>query len=411
MNETEEFRRMQLSVNDQAPEEAVAKLIEHAADLNASDLFFITNESHVAVTLRHLGIMRLLTVMPLELGRRCMAHIKAVAEMDVTERRRPADGRVVYLRSNGGHLDLRINTIPTLHGEDFTLRLLARDQHLLSMDKLGLQRNEYNVVLSMLNSPGGLILVTGPTGSGKTATLYACLSYLNNGERKINTIEDPIEFALEGIRQSQVNPRIDVGFAELLRSVLRQAPDIIMVGEIRDPLTAETAVRAANSGHLVLATIHAPIAAGAVQSMLGLGVHAHFLSSSLLGILAQRLVRTLCPHCRLSFDLADAPHTFEEVRQWLEPGQGQCLYGPKGCGQCHMTGYSGRTGVFEVLPVSRSIRKMILARQPTAAIRQKAAEEGMLEFRQAALLKVARGQTSIEEVFRAVPSEYLGVDE
>jgi general secretion pathway protein E len=410
MSETDGDRAFHVNVNDLAPDKAAAGLIEHGAELLVSDLFIATNESHVIVQARHLGTLRQLSVLPLELGRRCMAHIKAAAGMDITERRRPLDGRWIYQRASGPVLDLRINTIPTLYGEDLALRLLVRDAHLLALDNLGLLRKDHNQLLAMLNNPSGLILVTGPTGSGKTTTLYACLSYLNNGERKINTIEDPIEYSLEGIRQSQVNPRIELDFPELLRSVLRQAPDVIMIGEIRDPLTAETAVRAANSGHLVLATLHAPVAAGAVQSMLSLGVHPHFLASSFLGAIAQRLVRCLCPACKQSFDLRDSPQTFDEVRSLLEPGEGQVLYGPKGCSECRQLGYARRSGVFEVLAVSREVRKMILARQPTQAIRHKATEEGMIEFRQAALLKVAQGQTSVEEVFRAIPPEFLAVD-
>jgi type II secretory ATPase GspE/PulE/Tfp pilus assembly ATPase PilB-like protein len=262
----------------------------------------------------------------------------------------------------------------------------------------------------MLQSPSGLILVTGPTGAGKTTTLYACLNYLNTGERKINTIEDPIEYALAGIRQSQVNPKIDVDFPDLLRAVLRQAPDVIMIGEIRDPVTAEVAVRAANSGHLVLATLHAPVAAGAVQSMLSLGVHPHFLSSCLLGCIAQRLLRTLCPVCRVAYEMADMD-TFEEIKKWLGPDEGKLLYGASGCDTCHGTGYSSRTGVFEVLVISKAVRKLIMNKQPLQVIRDKAIEDGTIEFRQAALLKVAQGDTTVEEVFRVVPSEYLGVEE
>jgi type II secretory ATPase GspE/PulE/Tfp pilus assembly ATPase PilB-like protein len=268
-------------------------------------------------------------------------------------------------------------------------------------------RREYNLLLNMLTSPTGLMLVTGPTGSGKTTTLYACLNHLNNGERKINTIEDPVEYAFGGMRQSQVNPKIDLGFADLLRSVLRQAPDIIMVGEIRDPETAATAVLAANSGHLVLATLHAPSTVGAVQSLLNLGVHSHFLASSLLGVLTQRLIRTLCMKCRQSFDLGDAPQTFEEIRPHLGPGEGYLMYGPRGCPECHKMGYAGRTGVFEVLQVGPGLRKMILERSPGPVLRQKALEEGLVECRLAAMLKVARGETSIEEVFRVIPTEYL----
>jgi type II secretory ATPase GspE/PulE/Tfp pilus assembly ATPase PilB-like protein len=349
--------------------------------------------------------------MPADLGRRCISHIKATSGIDVAEKRRPMDGRWIYQRKTGGAVDLRIVTMPTLYGEDVTLRLLPRESTLLKVESLGMSRHEFNTLMKLLNSPSGLILVTGPTGSGKTTTLYACLSNLNNGEKKINTIEDPIEYAMEGVRQSQVNSKLDVNFPDLLRSILRQAPDVIMIGEIRDPDTAETAVRAANSGHLVLATLHAPVAAGAIQSMLALGVHPHFLSSSLLGAVAQRLIRTLCPKCKMSFDISDSPQTFEEVRKWLDPDEGKVIYGPKGCPECRMLGYSGRSGLFEVLSVSRNIRKMILEKQPTQVIRQKAIEEGMLEFRHAALLKVARGQTSIEEVFRVVPTEYLGLDD
>ncbi len=401
---------LRLDVNKLAPEEAVPRLIEHAAGLMASDLYFGTNENHVAVSVRHLGVLRLISILPLELGRRCMAHLKAVAGMDVAERRRPMDGRRIYQRPGGSAIDLRINTIPTLYGEDFTLRLLERNSRLLHLDHLGLLRHDYNRLLGMLQSPSGLILVTGPTGSGKTTTLYATLNYLNNGQRKINTIEDPIEYAVVGIRQSQVNLKIEVDFPELLRGVLRQAPDVIMVGEIRDPLTAETAVRAANSGHLVLATLHAPVAAGAVQSMLSLGVHPHFLASSLLGSIAQRLLRTLCPACRIAFDMGDTD-IFEEVKKWLGPEEGKVLYSAGGCDACHGTGYSNRTGVFEVLVVTRAIRKLIMAKQSLQMVRQKAIEDGTIEFRQAALLKVAKGESTVEEVFRVVPTEYLGVEE
>ncbi|MCC6419591.1 MAG: type II/IV secretion system protein [Gemmataceae bacterium] len=402
---------LRVDVHNFPVEEAVPRLIEHAVDLAASDLYFGTNENHVSVSVRHLGVLRLISVLPLDFGRRCMAHLKAVAGMDVAERRRPLDGRRIYRRTNGHQVDLRINTIPTLYGEDFTLRILERDSRLLHLDQLGLLRHDYNRLLGLLQSPSGLILVTGPTGAGKTTTLYACLNYLNSGERKINTIEDPIEYAVAGVRQSQVHPKIDVDFPDLLRSVLRQAPDVIMVGEIRDPVTAETAVRAANSGHLVLATLHAPVAAGAVQSMLSLGVHPHFLASSLLGAIAQRLLRTLCPTCRIAFEMGDVSETFEEVRKWLSPDEGKILYGQGGCDACRTTGYAARTGVFEVLVVSKAIRKLIMAKSSLQTIRQKAIEDGTIEFRQAALLKVAKGETTVEEVFRVVPTEYLGVED
>ena len=304
-------------------------------------------------------------------------------------------------------MDLRINAIPTLYGEDMAIRLLDREQRLLRLDILGLGRQDLSKLRSMLASPGGLILVTGPTGSGKTTTLYACVQYLNDGTRKINTIEDPVEYALEGVRQSQVNPRMDLDFPELLRSVLRQAPDVIMVGEIRDPITAETAVRAANSGHLVFATLHAPTAPGAVDSMLAMGVHPHFLASSLLGILAQRLVRTLCPKCKLGVDISESPLTFEEVRKWIEPAQGQAIYAAHGCPECRQEGFTGRTGIFEVLRVSKEVRRLVAERRTVREIREQAIKEGMLDVRRAALLKVAEGVTSTEEMMRVIPAEQL----
>jgi type II secretory ATPase GspE/PulE/Tfp pilus assembly ATPase PilB-like protein len=292
-----------------------------------------------------------------------------------------------------------------------TIRLLVRCTDLFTLSKLGMTDEQLAAVEGMLASSAGLILVTGPTGSGKSMSLYACLRKLNNGERKINTIEDPVEYPIAGLRQSQVNPAVELGFHELLRGVLRQAPDVIMIGEIRDPETAETTVRAANSGHLVLATIHASTAAAAVQSIRALGVHPHFLSVALRGIIAQRLVRTLCPQCKQVYDVSDTPEFFSEVRPWLSPGEGQALCSPVGCPACGGLGYTGRSGVFEVMNVSRSIRNLIFEGRSAREIHEKALEDGMLSFRQSALLKVARGQTSTDEVFRVIPTDVLMVDD
>jgi type II secretory ATPase GspE/PulE/Tfp pilus assembly ATPase PilB-like protein len=385
-------------------------LLEHAASLHVSDLFFCAEEFYYSVSARHLGLWQVVSQVPKDLGKRCLAHIKSMAGMDIAERRRPLDGRWMFEHTSGEAVDLRVSTIPTMHGEDCTLRFLTRQAQFLSLDKLGLAQRDYNHLLQLLNNPGGLLLVTGPTGSGKTTTVYGCVNYLNNGQRKINTIEDPIEYALVRVRQSQVNPVIDLGFASILRGVLRQAPDVIMVGEIRDVETALIAVQAAATGHLVLATVHASMAAAAVQSMLTLGVHPHHLGSCLLGCVAQRLIRTLDPETKVPYDVTMAPGIFEEVERWLGPGEGERIYGPPSGGRNPSLGYTGRTGVFEVMPVSRTIRQLIMQEQPTAVIRQQAVEEGMIEMRQAALLAVARGETSIEEVFRAIPAEYLRVD-
>ncbi len=402
-------RELHIDLSNKEPEQVVPELIEQAAKLRVSDLFFNTNEDHVEVAARHLGVLRSLGTLTSEIGRRCISYVTTLADMNISERRRPMDGRWLFNGNDGLRLDLRINTIPTLYGEDFTLRILDQEYRLLSVAQLGLDPLAYEQLVRLLASPSGLILVTGPTETGKSTTLYACLSHLNNGEHKINTIEDPIEYSIKGIRQSQVNNQIGLGFDELLRSVLRQAPDVIMIGEIRDPETAMTAIRAAASGHLVLATLHAPVAAAAIHTMLRLEVHPHLLATSLLGVVSQRLLRTLCPNCRRAYELP-RPDYFAAVRGELEPGQGTQLFGPQGCPECYQSGYAGRTGVFELLRVGPQARRLIDERSSMDALRQRAAEEGMIEFRKSALLKVARGETSVEEVVRVLPAEYLELD-
>ena len=420
-----------LDVSKLPVDQAVAALINRAVGMGASDLFFVTNEQHVAVHVRHLGIMRLLSVVSPETGRRYLAHVKAAAGMDLGgAARKPMDGRWIYdadadamaagdeddasgeesterALSDEASVDLRISVIPTLYGEDFAIRLLGRGRHAHRTESLGMTPDQLADFLAMIEGPGGLIVLTGPTGSGKTATLYASLMRLNNGRRKINTIEDPVEYAVDGLRQSQVNPGLGAGFADLLRGALRQSPDVVMIGEIRDEETARTAVHAANSGILVFATVHAPAASHAVQSLRSLGVHNHFLGASLRGVVSQRLLRTLCAKCKTTFDVTDAPHTFDAVRPMLGAGEGNALYAARGCGACSGTGYAGRTGVFEVMPVGRAVRDLISDGAPTRDIRTAAVRDGMLEFRQAALLKVARGETSTEEMFRVIPTEVL----
>lgn len=395
-------------------EEAVDKVIDHAVKLQASDLFILANEDFFSIQIRHMGILRPVSIVSAEQGKRFAQHIKAHAGMDVAEHRHPADGRWIYdnladLDDDGNQeqatVDLRISTIPTLHGEDLVIRLLSRDFGLYKLDQLGFSENELASVKMMLESPGGLILCCGPTGSGKTATLYAALRALHDGTRKINTIEDPIEFAIEGFRQSQVRDALDLTFADLLRGVLRQSPDIIMIGEIRDKQTATTAVHAANSGHLVLSTIHAPVAAAAIESMRSLGVNNHFLATALRGVISQRLVRTLDPDRRVEYDIEHAPEIFEPIKHLLKKDEGKKFYAP-GAGENH-TGYTGRAGVFEVMAMTTKLREMVTEGAHTNQLREQALKDGMLDFKSNALLKVARGITSIEEVFRVIPAEYL----
>ncbi len=399
-----------LDITNQPPERGVAQLLDYAVELHASDLFFLPNEQHVAVRIRHMGLIRPIAVLTSDQGRRYISHIRSLAGMDAGDRRHPADGRLLYQTSEDLSVDARISIIPTLYGEDLAMRLLVRETNLRQLDSLGFTPEQYEAYLQMLASPGGLILIAGPTGTGKTVTLYASLIHLNDGHRKIHTIEDPIEYAVEGLRQSQINPLIDLHFAELLRSVLRQSPDVIMIGEVRDPETARIAVRAANSGVMVLATVHATSAIAALQSMRGYGIHPQFLASSLRGAVSQRLVRTLCPQCRVSFDVSHAPCTFEEVKPWLKEDEGKSLYAAGGCDHCHRTGYAQRTGIFEVLTVTPALRELIAQSQPIRRLREQAHRDEVLTVRQAALLKVARGETSIQEILRVLPTEDLEED-
>lgn len=383
-------------------------LIEHASIVGASDLFVFASEPEYIISLRLWGRMRDVTTLPPEEGRYLLNHIKAQAGLDITERRRPQDGRWIY-RDDEKVIDLRLSIIPTWEGEDLTIRLLDRDAGLLDIDQLGLGRHDHNALMEMLQSESGLVLVTGPTGTGKTTTLYACLQHLNDGSRKINTLEDPVEFSLPGIRQSQVNAKIGVDFPELLRGVIRQQPDVIMVGEIRDKETAITAVRAANSGHLVFATLHAPVATGAVQSMLSFGIHPYFLASCLRGVIAQRLVRVLDPATRVRYDLGESGSTFADIKPLLEPGEGDHFYGPDPAAENE--GYCGRTAIFEMVTINRVLRDAIIERKPTHDLEKLAEQMGMITFRKAAMLKVAQGTTSMEEVFKNVPIEYLDLEQ
>lgn len=398
-----------ITLNDLSPQEAVLRVVHEAAESQASDIFFLSEEGSLVVAVRRMGLMETLATVSKEQGRHLINYVKATAGLDIAERRRPLEGRWIVDRTEG-RLDLRINIIPTLFGEDLTARILDRKVGLRTLESLGLSGPDQQKLSSLLASPSGLILVTGPTGTGKTTTLYACLQHLNSGSRKINTLEDPVEYAIPGIRQSQVNTRLGVDFAELLRNILRQAPDVIMIGEVRDEETAHTAVRAANSGHLVLATLHAPVAAGAVQSMRALGTNPYFLSSCLLGVIAQRLLRRLCTNCRTAYDISESPETFAEIESLLEPGLGKFIYGPGGCEQCRRQGYRGRVGVFEIMTMNRKLRQLLLNAVPAEELQTASIASGMIEFRRAAMLKVAQGITSTEEVLQELPAEYLGLD-
>jgi type II secretory ATPase GspE/PulE/Tfp pilus assembly ATPase PilB-like protein len=358
--------------------------------------------------MRHLGMVKQLATLPSEAGGRLMGHIRALAGMYTAEKRLPQDARWSRKLGNGRRVDLRLCSIPTIHGESFSIRVLDRETQLRTLEQLGFVGLQQGIVTNMLHSPSGLVLVTGPTGAGKSTTLYAFLRYLNDGKRKIHTIEDPVEYTLAGLRQSQVDESNGADFYQLLRGVLRQGPDVIMIGEIRDLATAETAVRAANSGQLVFATLHAPVASAALQSMLGLGIPAHVLCTSLLGVIGQRLMRTVSPKTRVAMDMSHAPQMFDEVRQWLSTDEGRMIYAAASS-EPH-EGYDGRTGLFEIMSMTPAIRAALTQLQPASTIAQKAIEEGMMDFRRAALVKIAQGVTTFDEMCRVVPTGEMWVD-
>ncbi len=385
------------------PRSALNAILKQATARGASDLFIQPNGNHYVVSMRSLGQIRQLVVVSNEQGMQLVNLVKSSAEMDLAERRHPLDGRWTY-EVDGHKFDFRVNTIGTHWGEDMVLRLLPTDGACLTLAELGLVGKQYSDLRSMLNSGSGLLLVTGPVGAGKSTTLYACLEALNDGKKMIITLEDPIERVIKGLRQCQTQPKIGIGFLELLRGVLRQSPDVIMIGEIRDEETAHTAVRAANSGHLVLATLHSPLAAGAVQSMLAYGVNPYFLSNSLVGVVAQQLVRKLSPTSRKMYDVSHSPDTFQEVKQYLEPGQGNVIYGPDENDPNSQGGYVGRTGLFEVLTINRKLKQMIADGATATEIHRVALERGMLDFTRAALLKTAQGVTGVEEIGRLIPA-------
>jgi general secretion pathway protein E len=391
-----------------SPEQIVNFVINHAVNLNASDIFLSCNEADVSVTIRHLGIVKPVTTLPTEIGIRCNAYVRTMSKMKFGERRHPQDGRWVFTANDGKVLDLRLNALPTLYGESIAIRLLPRDSQLKKLEALGFVGPQLGTIVSTLHSNSGLMLVTGPTGSGKTTTIYACLHYLADGRRKIHTIEDPVEYSVPGMHQSQIDSH-GADFSDMLRGVIRQGPDVIMIGEVRDRATAETAVRAANSGQLVFASLHASVAATAIQSLLTLGTSPYFLCTSLLAVVCQRLLRTLKPESRVPIDLSGAPHTFDEIRPWLEYGQGTTAYAASADGDRN-EGYAGRTAAFEVMAPSPAIRRMITDMRPASDIQARAVEDGMLDFRRACMLKVAQGITTFDEMQRILPTGDTWID-
>ncbi|MFX1823791.1 MULTISPECIES: type II secretion system ATPase GspE [Acinetobacter] len=370
-------------------------LLSEAIRVGASDIHIESFEKKLSVRLRVDGQLREIVQPRRELAPLLVSRIKVMAKLDIAEKRIPQDGRI-SLRLAGREVDVRVSTLPSSYGERVVMRLLDKQAGRLNMTHLGLMNNDYDRLKTLVHRPHGIILVTGPTGSGKTTTLYAALSDLNDGSKNILTAEDPIEYQLEGIGQTQVNTKVDMTFARALKAMLRQDPDVVMVGEIRDLETAEIAVQASLTGHLVLSTLHTNTAIGAVTRLKDMGIEPFLLSSSLIGVIAQRLVRTLCPHCA-TWHEADA---FEKnLFGNIEHPQDLRLPQPQGCERCGNTGFSGRTAIYEIVSVDDHMRRLIHGNAAEYEIESYARQQSG-SIRDDGLRKVLAGKTMIEEVLR-----------
>ena len=397
-------------------------IINRAMTLRASDIHIEPFENRLKVRYRIDGVLQEGEAPPVHSAAAVISRIKIMAKLNIAERRLPQDGRI-QIRAQGKPVDMRVSTVPTLYGESMVLRILDRDQVALDMDALGFDAAGKQRLETLLAQPHGIILVTGPTGSGKTTTLYAALQTLNTPEKKILTVEDPVEYQLEGINQIQVKPQIGLDFAGALRSILRQDPDIIMIGEMRDLETARIAVQSALTGHLVFSTLHTNDAGSSVTRLLDMGVEDYLLTSTLNGILAQRLVRTVCSECREPD--VPSPALLDELQRWLaardsfdpgydllaalnndvSPGQYRrgselVFYRANGCKSCSWTGYHGRTVISELLILSDPVRRLILSRADGREIQDAAINAGMDSMKIDGLRKALQGLTAIEEVAR-----------
>jgi len=363
----------------------------------ASDIHFEPFEDEFKIRYRIDGVLYEMVPPPRHLALAISSRIKVMANLDIAERRLPQDGRIM-LNIAGNPVDLRVSVLPTMFGESVVMRVLDRSVLKLDLDRIGMRENELKALREEVAKPNGIILVTGPTGCGKTTTLYCCLNEINTINTKIITTEDPVEYDLEGIMQVQINPEIGLDFADCLRHILRQDPDKILVGEIRDLATAQIAVQASLTGHLVFSTLHTNDAPGAITRWMEMGVEPFLITATLESILAQRLVRTICQKCKEEFKpteemLWELDLTPDQVRD-------RTFYYGSGCGACNNTGYRGRTGIFELMVISDPLRELIMKRVSTAVLRESAIQEGMQPLRYSGLAAIYDGITTIEEVVR-----------
>ena len=376
----------------------VSLLITNALETRASDIHVEPFENRLAVRYRIDGVLHDVESPPKRLSAAVISRIKIMANLDIAERRLPQDGRI-RLRVQGKEIDLRVSTVPTMHGESVVMRILDKGGVALDFARLGFEDDTLKAFLDVLLQPHGILLVTGPTGSGKTTTLYTALDRLNQPDVKILTVEDPVEYQMPGINQIQVKPQIDLTFANALRSIVRQDPDVIMIGEIRDLETAQIAVQSALTGHLVLSTVHTNDAPSTMNRLLDMGVEDYLLTSTIIGVLAQRLVRTLCPQCKEPYTAL--PEIVEQMglRRFTQAPE-ITLWHAKGCKQCGNTGYTGRICILEMLPITDHLRSMVMKHAIATDLRAEAVREGMLTMYEDGLRKALKGVTTFEEVLR-----------
>ena len=396
----------QLDANDQHVVHVVDWLWQYAFDQRASDIHIEPRRDLGIVRFRIDGVLHQVYQIPMPVTAAMTSRIKILGRMDVVEKRRPQDGRIKTRTAAGEEVELRLSTLPTAFGEKLVMRVFDPDVIVKDFVELGFSEDDKTRWKQMIDQPNGIILVTGPTGSGKTTTLYSTLKTLATPEVNVCTIEDPIEMIEPAFNQMQVQPGIELGFAEGVRALMRQDPDIIMVGEIRDLQTAEMAVQAALTGHLVLSTLHTNDAASAITRLLDLGAAPYLLSSTILGVMAQRLVRTLCKHCKEKVAYEGARTGDVGWDEFVAPWKAKRpahIYRPVGCLECRNTGYMGRVGLYEILLLSPAVRKLIQAEVDVAGIREQAYKEGMKPLRISGAMKVAMGLTTIEEVLKAAP--------
>jgi general secretion pathway protein E len=387
--------------NDQHIVKIVDWLLQYAYDQRASDIHIEPRREVGRIRFRIDGVLHNVYELPINVATAVTSRFKVLARMNIAEKRKPQDGRIKTRRSDESEVELRMSTLPTAFGEKLVMRIFDPDVLLRSFTDLGLVGEDYNRWRAMLDRPNGIVLVTGPTGSGKTTTLYSSLRQIATPEVNVSTIEDPIEMVEESFNQTQVHHKIGLDFAAGIRSLMRQDPDIIMVGEIRDLETAQMAVQAALTGHLVLSTVHTNDAPATVARLLDLGIPSYLINATLLGVMAQRLVRTLCPHCK-----EEGHISADDWQQLVAPWKVNVppkICRPVGCLECRDTGYLGRQGLYEILPLSESIKEKITSDCNLQELRRQAMKEGMRTLRLSGAQKVAAGLTTVEEVMRVAP--------